>query len=502
MGRLFGLTPADPRQARVLELGCADGANLLPMAQHAPQARFLGLDASAKQAAQGQAAIAGAKLTNVEIRHQNILEFPASEGKFDYIIVHGIFSWVPEEVREKILAICRDHLDANGIAYISYNAFPGWGMRMALRDMMLFHTRVHADPKAKVGQARALTAFLAEAVPTENNPYGLLLKQELERMKGYADNYLRHDILEETNQPFYFYQFMQRAAVAGLQYLSETTLDQMLASNFSAKVNETLSKVGNDIVAKEQYMDFVRNRNFRQTLLCHQSARLGRNLTPDSIKSFYYTSVLAKPEPGTLDLRPGVAHAFKMRTGGGAVLNADHAFLKAVFDTLAECGLRRISFTELLDEARVKAAAFSDPNAAAGAEESVLSQNLLQSYARGVIDIYADRPVFLTNMPEKPVATQLARYQALNMRTVTNHAHQPIQFDIVGRYVLAACDGQHDFEAIVASLVAAAREGKLRLSENNTAIQDESRVRAVLTERARATLIQLASLGFFAESRS
>src|SRR5690606_35431991 len=108
MARLFGLEAQDPTTARVLELGCADGANLLPMAQHAPGARFLGLDASIKQVEGARAAITAAGLANVEVRHQDILEFPADEGKFDYIIVHGIFSWVPDPVRDKILAICRD----------------------------------------------------------------------------------------------------------------------------------------------------------------------------------------------------------------------------------------------------------------------------------------------------------------------------------------------------------------------------------------------------------
>jgi 2-polyprenyl-3-methyl-5-hydroxy-6-metoxy-1,4-benzoquinol methylase len=163
MARLFGLDAPAPARARVLELGCADGTNLLPMAQHAPGARFLGLDASAKQVESAQAAIAKCGLGNVEIRQQDLLEFAASEGKFDYIIAHGLFSWVPAKVREKVLSICRDHLSDNGVAFVSYNALPGWGMRTPLREMMLFHTQAISDPKAKVDKARALIAFLADA---------------------------------------------------------------------------------------------------------------------------------------------------------------------------------------------------------------------------------------------------------------------------------------------------------------------------------------------------
>src|SRR5690349_5278176 len=127
MARLFGLEAPDPARARVLELGCGDGTNLLPMAQHAPDARFLGIDLSARHVASGQAAIIACGLSNAEIRQQDVLDFGASEGKFDYIIAHGIFSWVPDHVRSQLLAIFRDNLSENGVAFVSYNAFPGWG---------------------------------------------------------------------------------------------------------------------------------------------------------------------------------------------------------------------------------------------------------------------------------------------------------------------------------------------------------------------------------------
>jgi methyltransferase-like protein/2-polyprenyl-3-methyl-5-hydroxy-6-metoxy-1,4-benzoquinol methylase len=500
LGRLFGVDAPDPRRARVLELGCADGANLLPMAQHAPESRFLGLDASARQVAVAHAAIAATGLSNVEIRHQNILEFPADSGEFDYVIVHGIFSWVPEVVREKILSICRDHLTPNGIAYISYNAFPGWGMRMALRDMMLFHTRSLADPKAKVQQARALTAFLAESVPTANNPYGLLLKHELDRMKTHDDNYMRHDILEEVNQPFYFNQFMAQAGAAELQYLSETSLDQMLAGNFPAQVAQTLEKVGGDIVAKEQYMDFVRNRNFRQTLLCRRGLTLRRAIMPEMMKPFHFTSTFAKPDRSALNPAHGVPYGFKLR-GNDRTVTTDHSLVKAAFDTLADFTLERITFPELLRLAREKSAPFTSPVQSAeraAEEEALLLRNLLQLYSHGAADIF-DAPLAVARgVPPQPAATPLARYQALNSRLVTGRAHTPVRLEIVARYVLAACDGTRDLDGVVRSLVEAARAGKLRVAENDKPVEEEARLREVLMVHARTNLASLAAVGFFA----
>jgi methyltransferase-like protein/SAM-dependent methyltransferase len=499
MARLFGVDAPAPARARVLELGCADGSNLLPMAQHAPQGRFLGIDASAKQVASAQAAITTCGLDNVQVRQQDILDFGASEGKFDYIIAHGIFSWVPAEVRNKVLAICRDNLSENGVAFVSYNALPGWGMRRSLRDMLLFHTRSLQDPRAKVQQARALVAFLAESVSTEGNPYGLLLQQELEKLERYPDDYVRHDLLGEINQPFYFHEFVSLAAAANLQYLSEPSLAQMLPSNLPKKTHEALKKFDKDPIAQEQYIDFIRNQNFRQTLLCHANRSLTRNIPPELIKSFYYTSIILKPEAGTLNLQAGVTHDFKLKNHT-AILKVENPLAKAVFETLAEAKLDRISYPDLVATAKRKALPFlidDDHLRRASHDEGALAQSLAQLYARGLLDIFADRPQLKLKAVEKPAATPLARYQAEKANLVTNRAHDSIQLDSVARFVVMACNGERDAAGIVEFLAALAREGKLKLSEQGRPIEGEAKLRASLETSVAIALPKLAEVGLF-----
>jgi methyltransferase-like protein len=498
MARLFGLEAPAPARARVLELGCGDGTNLLPMAQHAPEGRFLGIDLSARHVASGQAAIAASGLANAEIRQQDVLEFSASEGKFDYIIAHGIFSWVPEQVRAQLLAICRDNLSANGVAFISYNAFPGWGMRMALRDMLLYHTRTLQDTQAKIQQARALTAALADAVGTEGSAYGLMLEQELARLSAGRDDFVRHDLLGDVNQPFYFHEFIELAAGANLQYLSGPILAQMLVTNLSPKVQETLSKVGNDPIALEQYMDFVRNQSFRRTLLCHAGIKLNRTLTPDLLPSFYYTSLINKPEAGTLNLQTGVVHEFKVRDNVASLRNAS-PFSKAVLDSLAGRRLARISYSELVEAARAKASPFlvrEEHQRRAAVEEGALAQNLAQLYMRGVIDIFADRPRLALTVPERPAATPLARYQATRGATAINRAHRGVPLDGTERLILRACNGERDAAGIVAFLAALPKE-ELMLSERGKPSERQADMPAPWQRHVAAGLQKLTAAGFF-----
>src|SRR5262249_5436251 len=153
----------------------------------------LGIDLSARQVADGRKVVEALGLTNVELKHLSVAEVDAGYGAFDYIVCHGVYSWVPAPLQEKILEICATNLAPQGVAYVSYNTYPGWHMRGMLRDIMCYHSRHFTDPRERVGQARALLDFLARSVPRKGGPYGLLLKEEVELLRGKTDSYLLHE---------------------------------------------------------------------------------------------------------------------------------------------------------------------------------------------------------------------------------------------------------------------------------------------------------------------
>jgi SAM-dependent methyltransferase len=163
---LLGLTPTPVTRCRVLELGCAGGGNLIPLALELPESTFVGIDASAVQIDDGNAAIAAIGCQNITLTQMDILEITPELGQYDCIIVHGIFSWVPVAVRDAILKICQQNLTPNGIAYVSYNTYPGWHMLGNIRGMMLYHTRNVTDPRMRIAQARELLTFMNESLTT------------------------------------------------------------------------------------------------------------------------------------------------------------------------------------------------------------------------------------------------------------------------------------------------------------------------------------------------
>ena len=158
---LLGMEPPPVPTCRVLELGCARGGNLIPQAEDLPQATFLGIDLSPRQIEQGQATINALGLRNIELRQGDILAIDDALGQFDYILCHGVFSWVPREVQEKILEVCRRNLASNGVALVSYNTYPGWRPIEAVRDVLRYQAAKFSDPRQQIEQAQAMLQFLA-----------------------------------------------------------------------------------------------------------------------------------------------------------------------------------------------------------------------------------------------------------------------------------------------------------------------------------------------------
>jgi SAM-dependent methyltransferase len=153
LATLFGLSPPAVSEARVLELGCASGGNIIPLALRFPGARFLGVDLAERHVQEGRERIDALELKNIRLE-ADLTTLDLKGERFDYIICHGVYSWVPEAAREAILRIVGESLADNGVAYLSYNVYPGWQLRNVVRDMMVYHAGPEAGEDA-AGQDRA-----------------------------------------------------------------------------------------------------------------------------------------------------------------------------------------------------------------------------------------------------------------------------------------------------------------------------------------------------------
>ena len=221
---LFGVETPAPETARVLELGCAEGGNLLPTAVAAPGATFLGIDLSALQIETGEARRAALGLTNVSLRAADTAAFDAGAGTFDYVIVHGVYSWVPDPVRERILGLCAEVLAPDGIAYVSYNTYPGWHLRGLVRDLLVRNTDGAGSAAERIARARDLLGFVTANAQDRSPAYGGTLREASMQFSRTDDGRLFHEWLERENRPVWFLDFAARASLHGLAPLADARL--------------------------------------------------------------------------------------------------------------------------------------------------------------------------------------------------------------------------------------------------------------------------------------
>ena len=482
---LFGLPSASADRCRVLELGCAGGGNLLPMAVAFPESRFLGVELSAVQVQDFQQAIDALGLKNIEAQCRDILTLGEDLGTFDYIICHGVFSWVPTVVQEKILAICARHLAPDGIAYLSYNTYPGWHARSTTRDLMRYHACRFSRPEDRIVQARLALNFFRESVEHLNSSYSALLKEEADELGKAPDSYLLHEHLAEINEPIYFHQFVQRAAAHQLQYLSEADeVGAIFSSKYPAKVKETLRGMSSDLVQTEQFIDFLRNRRFRQSLLCHADRRPNRELSLESLPSFSIASAL-KPTTTAPSLVPGVGLEFR-DSFNRSMSTANPAYKTALLH-LGDVWPAMVPYPELMETVRDRIAPF---------DVDALSRDLLAGFIHDVVEFHLHPPRLTIAISERPLASPWARLQAAKGRA-TNLRHDEIPLDDPTREILSRLDGSNDREALLRAL-----EGRLAITEDGRPIVEPVLARRSLEAVLANSLNWLARNAFLIQTRS
>ncbi|AGZ82431.1 class I SAM-dependent methyltransferase [Campylobacter fetus] len=278
VARMHGLSPRNPDNARVLEIGCASGGNIIGQAVNHPNSCFIGIDLSDEQVKIGKEAICSIGIKNIELITMDICDLISiykDKLSFDYIIVHGVYSWVPNEVRAAILESSRELLDDDGVALISYNTYPGWKINEITRDFMRF-SAVNSDKQDKLQAAlNALKFEKAAYASTKISPeqtYQILTRElkldtinQIEETKDKA--YLYHEYLEIFNQPFYLSDFVADLEDFSLSYIADMQFHFSYDEFANQSVKEYAKLAYPDRISKDQMFDFLNSTKFRSSLI-------------------------------------------------------------------------------------------------------------------------------------------------------------------------------------------------------------------------------------------
>jgi SAM-dependent methyltransferase len=437
VARLFGVPAAPPSCARILDLGCGLGESLLAQALEYPGARFVACDSGAVHIARVTARIESLGLTNVQAWHRDVRDADADWGLFDYIICEGVFSWVGADVRRSILRVLRDSLAPHGVAYVSFNALPGWHLRRVVRDLMRFHAAQFTDPHEAVAQARAVLAATAEWTPADD-AFAALIRDEYVIASHASDSYLLHEMLTEHNEPLYVRDFIAQCDDAGLRYLGDASIAPMFTWDLPVAAREFLSAM--PLLLRQQYLDLLRGTPFRRCLLCHSEVEPDHQPAPSVLKPFFvglhrHAQAVLKDE----------------EDAGTATASDDHLVIGRC--TLPSPGAVAGPALRALHRWRPEFVAVQDlldmvPGPADHDAGDALLRFLLDAVTAGALDIALSPPRLASQPGEWPVVSRLARMQAATGTGVTSLKHEPVELSDVQRLIAQLADGTNNRQTL------------------------------------------------------
>lgn len=479
IARLAGLHTGDPNRPRVLELGCGMGANLLAQATAYPRGHFVGVDLSARHVEAARETAAAAGIGNATFVQASVEDLPRTLGRFGFVIAHGVYSWVPQRVRRALLAAMARHLAPDGVAYVSYNALPGWAPVGALRQVLLRDVDRRADPVEQVRAARRTLRALSDASGDIDTPWRAFLRNEARRAGQAADSLVFHDLLATENEAFHLHEVAAAAAEAGLRAvadaLPEETAPETLGEAALRAVRDAGCGLPLDLVA-----DTVAGRRFRRTVLV--AAERTAEAPPPTVEDLWFSAVL-RPTPEAGDaVRAGQPvpftgpYEFTARPETGALLLAAAELGRGPTDapTLvrAACDLSGVSEAILHDTLR----------------------NAAVPLARvGGLRLHPGGGTHLRTAPARPRASPLARHQAACGLSIVNLRLETVTVDDSARALLPLLDGSHDRDGLVALLCGRVAAGQIQVAEHGHPVTEPARQRRLLDGMVAALIAQAAT---------
>ena len=427
IARLLGADAAPPDGCRVLELGCGEGMNLLPLAERFPLSQFIGVDFSATQIATAEAARAAAGLANARFVCADLREFEPEAGAFDYVIAHGVYSWVTDEVKDRLLALIARALAPAGVGYVSYNTQPGGGIVGGLRATLL----ASLGPAPDAARAGEMLRALAAAFATQPGAHAALMRDLLGDMLAKPAAALLHEELGAVNDPVAFLDFAMHAARTGLRFLAEAQFSSMPYEHLPESARAPLAAFAGEPLQAQQLLDLLGHRRLRNSLLVRADAPPARAPDAGVVRDCALTLHMSPPD-GRIDLEPGTA----LRLAGrhGFTMDVVKPAQKAFFAALCEATPARLAFADALRRT-------GELLAAAGLAETPdpaqLAAGMLKLFTADQLDLaLAGTGEWLRASPH-PAPSPLMRHQARHGLPVVNRWHENVELSAEQRRWLA-----------------------------------------------------------------
>ena len=433
-GLLHGWRAPDPASASILEIGCGDGYNLMGIAAAAPGVRCLGFDLSVNAIARGRDLLERSGLTNVELEQGDIAAYPLEGERFDYIICHGVYTWVPEAVRQPLLNLVGARLAPGGVAYIGFDALPAAAPKAAINRFLIDRLAGITELGARVAEAVRLLGVLARNQHTQSR-LKVQLDQLMNDLPSFDPGYFVHDWLAEHYHPVTLADFRLAAGAAGLCCAGDAALFDLFTDDLDAEGEALVATAGSDAGVRSLVMEMLRGAHqFRRELLVRADAPPPAVTNGLTELSLAYTGerIESRDESGA----PIFAY-----TGGLGHIVPRTPLIQQVLDTLLAVSPGELTVAELADRLGEGGPAIEDA--------------VRRLATRGTIDAHGMPAAFTLTPGEHPRVGGLVRAMlATGNEAITLRHSKFVTDQEQTRAFLALCDGSRTRSDIARALSA------------------------------------------------
>jgi len=443
--------PASGPGFRYLELGCGLGRSFTTLAAANPRGEFIGVDINPDHTAAAARDIAAGSLANARVITSDFASLPADLGEFEFIALHGVFSWVGPEVREQILEVARRHLAPGGLLLVSYNAMPGWAHLQPIRGILRQYAALRqGDSTQRVRDALAYLVFLRDRQakyfldnPRASAYLDALVTQDL--------RYLVHEYLNEHWTSFYFAEVAEMFGRAGLTFVGSQPVHTNFWDLCVRPEFQELFRTTRDRLVTEAHKDFCANTAFRWDIYAKSPQPLGglegRLATADDLE-FGVT-------------RPGTVLPFQSNLGI-VTSTVDGPIYQGLLDALADGSL---PLSRIVADGRFAATPPAD-----------LARAVDAGVALGLLDVSAGHVPALEGTEGGPVAIPSGFNRAVVEADALGGRAVALASELTGTgYVIGDLDAALLHETVTGGRSGLAERLALRLAASGRALQQDGK---------------------------
>lgn len=474
--------------ARVLEVGCRDGANLLALAHYDRESTFVGVDVDDVAVSRATAAAREICLENVRFITIELDAPPDLGAPFDVVLVRDFVARIGEHDRTATLSAARARLADGGVLYVDHPTAPGHSLAAEVRSM-LAPTAGEGSFEERMARVKTAATTLRAMLAKSGHPYAAMLGEELERVASSSSARILRDVIDGPRAVLRHRDVVALASSVGLRFVGDAEPHRASAV-LPEELRIELERLGLRDASLDQAADVLRCRAWRASIFCRDDAPIAQ---PPGAEVLDELHLHAAPSPVSPAVRlgPGIEEAFQ-GARGERIASSDPLF-KAAMIVLHAAHPKPLRFADVVSRAVMRLRNEGAEGEPSDDQLAGFAHDIWTLYRGGAIDLLLD-PRIPSESGEASLHA-LARFEARRRESLTTPLHTQLSLSPFDAVLVRALAEGVDRSSLADVLAAVASSGELPIEIGGARVTDPVLLDPMMRGLADRSLVKLARAG-------